>query len=141
SHADISRIFVAGVDEGRFTLTYGTEKVPGINYNSIKGLAALVAEYKADVLILDPLGPLVPIGLNDNGLMGGLLLALKQIAVAGKCALLLVHHFKKGANGTAEAVSGAAAVVNHARAALTVEPIGDVAANELGLLPSEQWRW
>jgi hypothetical protein len=139
--SDLANIQIIGVDGVRFTLTGGTERAPTVNQNGLAALARLAGEKKADVLILDPLGPLVPSGLNDNGLMGGLLLGLKQAAVGGNFALLILHHFKKGADGSAESISGASAIVNHARAALTIESMDDKAAEAFGVWPGDQYRW
>jgi AAA domain len=141
SKADVAHIYFVGVDQTKFTLTTGSEKVPKINGDGLRELAARTAEAQADVVVLDPLGPLVPVGLNDNGLMGGLLLALKQMAFANDFALLLVHHYKKSADGSQDSVSGAAALVNHSRAALTIEYMNDQQAQEMGVLPSDQNRW
>jgi AAA domain/Primase C terminal 2 (PriCT-2)/RepB DNA-primase from phage plasmid len=139
--SDLANITVIGSEGVRFTLTGGTERAPAVNHTGLGALAELMREKEADVLILDPLGPLVPLGLNDNGLMASLLLGLKQIAKAGNFAPLILHHFKKGADGSAESIGGAAAIVNHARAALTIQSIDKETAENRGVLPSEEWRW
>ena len=139
--SDLANIQIIGVDRVRFTLTGGTERAPTVNQNGLAALARLAGEKKADVLVLDPLGPLVPTGLNDNGLMGGLLLGLKQAAVGGNFALLILHHFKKGGDGSAESISGASAIVNHARAALTIESMDYKSAEAFGVWPGDQYRW
>lgn len=139
--SDLANIQIIGVDGVRFTLTGGTERAPTVNQNGLAALARLAGEKKADVLVLDPLGPLVPTGLNDNGLMGELLLGLKQAAVGGNFALLILHHFKKGADGSAESVSGASAIVNHARAALTIESMDYKSAEAFRVWPGDQYRW
>ena len=73
--------------------------------------------------------------------MGGLLLGLKQAAVGGNFALLILHHFKKSADGSAESISGAFAIVNHARAALTIESMDNKSAKTFGVWLGDQYRW
>jgi hypothetical protein len=139
--AEIARVQVAGADEGRFTLTMGSDKAAVVNQAAIDELGKLVAELGADVLVLDPLGPLVPVGINDNGMMGQLILALKQMASKLDCAVLLLHHFKKGHDGSAESISGASALVNHARVAVTIEGMKKDEGGQFGVMPSELWRY
>ena len=107
------------------------------------GLAALrqyIEAARADVVVLDPLASVIPVGLNDNGLIAGLMAQLKVLAVERDFALLIIHHFKKGADGSAEGVGGASAIVNHARAVFTVEAMGEREAASFGIMPSERWR-
>jgi hypothetical protein len=138
---DLDRIHLRGVDHGSLSLTHGTDRMPMVNVAAITLLMQLVRQVDADVVILDPLGPLVPIGLNDNGLMGDLVHKLKKAAIDGDFALLILHHFKKGSDGGAESVSGASALVNHARAAFTLEVMANEIAQAKGVLPSDQWRY
>jgi hypothetical protein len=138
---EVARLQVAGADEGRFTLTTGSDKAAVVNQAAIDELGILVAELGADVLVLDPLGPLVPVGINDNGVMAQLVLALKRMASKLDCSVLLLHHFKKGADGSAESVSGASALVNHARVAVTIEGMKMDEGGRFGVLPSDLWRF
>lgn len=73
--------------------------------------------------------------------MAQLILSLKQMASMRDCALLLLHHFKKGHDGSAESVSGASALVNHARVAVTIEGMKIDEGMQFGVLPSEVWRY
>jgi hypothetical protein len=139
--SEIARLHVAGADEGRFTLITGPDKSAVVNQKAIDELGRLIAEVRADVVILDPLGPLVPFGINDNGLMAQLILSLKQMATAHDCAVLVLHHFKKGADGSVESISGASSIVNHARVAITVESMKMDEGAQYGVLPSELWRY
>lgn len=141
SQADIDGVLFVGAEASRLTLTSGTDKKPEINHQALDALSRMVREMEVDLLILDPLGPLVPIGLNDNGLMGQLILMLKQLACAANCGILLVHHFRKGSDGSAESISGASAIVNHARVAMTITAMSEQEGARVGVLPSELWRY
>ena len=138
--AELANIQVLGVDTVRLTLTTGADRAPTINPIGISALQQYVDAAKADVVIMDPLAPLIPVGLNDNGLIAGLMAQMKALAVQRDFALLIVHHFKKGGDGSAEAVGGASAIVNHARAAYTVDTMGEREAAGFGVMPSERWR-
>lgn len=139
--ADLAGVRVLGVDIVRLALTATGERgAPTISLAGMQELRKLLAEAEADVVILDPLGPLIPAGLNDNGLVASLMAQLKALAVQGDFALLILHHFKKGSDGSAEAVGGASAIVNFARAAFSVAAMSDREAGAFGILPSERWR-
>ncbi|MGX9983685.1 AAA family ATPase [Methylobacterium fujisawaense] len=138
--ADLANIQVLGVDTVRLTLTTGADRAPAINPNGLAALQQYIEVARADVVILDPLAPLIPVGLNDNGLIASLMAQVKALTVQGDFALLIIHHFKKGGDGSAEAVGGASAIVNHARAAYTVDAMGEREATAFSVMPSERWR-
>lgn len=139
--AGLVGVRLVGIDVIRLSLTAAGERgAPTISQAGMQELRSLLAEANADVVILDPLGPLIPVGLNDNGLVASLMAQLKALAVRGDFALLILHHFKKGSDGSAEAVGGASAIVNFARAAFSVAGMSDREAGAFGILPSERWR-
>ncbi|WP_157862118.1 AAA family ATPase [Methylobacterium sp. Leaf361] len=129
-----------GVDTVRLTLTTGADRAPTINPGGLAALQQYIEAARADVVILDPLAPLIPVGLNDNGLIASLMAQVKALAVQGNFSLLIIHHFKKGGDGSAEAVGGASAIVNHARAAYTIDVMDVRDAAAFGIMPSERWR-
>ncbi|MCJ2061891.1 AAA family ATPase [Methylobacterium sp. J-088] len=139
--ADLAGIQVMGVDIARLNLTTASDRgVPIISPAGLQTFTEQLAAFQADVVVLDPLGPLIPVGLNDNGLVASLMAQLKALAVQHDFALLILHHFKKGSDGTAEAVGGASAIVNFARAASSIETMSEREASAFGILPSERWR-
>lgn len=74
--------------------------------------------------------------------MASLLLSLKQAAEANGFALLILHHFRKGSDGSAESISGASALVNHARVAMTLETMSTEETKLYpGIMPSECSRY
>ncbi len=79
--------------------------------------------------------------MNDNAVMSLVMRKLKTLAVKYECAILVVHHTRKGkANdaGDAEGVSGAAAIVNLSRRALMPVTMTENETKEFGLLPSQR---
>jgi len=68
--------------------------------------------------------------------------ALKRLANKFNCSILILHHTNKHEEqGSAGAVSGAAALVNLARSVISVMPMTKQDANKFGVLPSESWRY
>jgi hypothetical protein len=67
---------------------------------------------------------------------------LKRQAAKFDCAVLIVHHTRKGAeDGNAEAISGAAATVNLARRAIMPVPMTKEEAASFNVLPSDRYRF
>jgi RecA-family ATPase len=65
-------------------------------------------------------------------------------AVADKanCAILLVHHFRKGGvSGDADAFRGASALVDAARAALSLSGMSEDEAKQFGISQDERWQY
>ena len=98
---------------------------------------------RPDVLVLDPLIAFCGGGnMNDNAVMSLVIRELKRLATKFDCAVLIVHHTRKGPDdGNAEAISGAAATVNLARRAIMPVPMLEKEASQFGVLPSERFRY
>jgi hypothetical protein len=80
--------------------------------------------------------------MNDNASMSLVMRALKALAAEFDCAILVVHHTRKNAEaGTADAISGAASIVNLARRAIMPVSLSEDEAMKLGILPSERPRY
>jgi hypothetical protein len=88
-------------------------------------LESALAAIRPDVAMLDPLIVFCSGGnINDNAVMAQVMRVLKFLATKYDCAILIVHHTKKGGDrGDPEAVSGAAAIVNLARCAIMPVPM------------------
>jgi hypothetical protein len=142
--AQLQNIMVRGVNTpGHETLTTGDEKAPRVNEAGIAALDQIITGACADIVVLDPLGTFCPAGLNDNGVMGQVMLRLKRLAKTQNCAILVVHHTRKDGDLTnVDAIGGASAIVNQARAALMLARMtAEESKNFKGVLPSEVWRY
>lgn len=111
-----------------------------LNDAGIQHLERILDEFHPDVLVLDPLVALCGGGnLNDNAAMSLVMRALKRVATKFDCAILVLHHTRKGGDlSHADAIGGASAIVNLARRALMAVPISPDEAPGLGVLPSER---
>jgi hypothetical protein len=142
--AQLANIRIRGVNTaGNQPLTVGEDKAPRLNEPGFAAIDSILSLERPDILVLDPLGTFCPAGMNDNGLMGQVLLRLKRLAKTHECAVCLVHHTRKDADLTStEAIGGASAIVNQARAALLIARMtAEEAKHFRGVLPTELWRY
>jgi AAA domain/RepB DNA-primase from phage plasmid/Primase C terminal 2 (PriCT-2) len=143
---DLGRLLVAGADDWRMQgiSLLRTEKGASLlDKNGVDLLETLLQTHRPDLLVLDPLVAFCGGGnVNDNAVMSLVMRALKRLAAEFNCAVLIIHHTRKGGDlSNAEAISGASAIVNLARRALMTFPMTDNEAKQLLVLPSERFRY
>jgi hypothetical protein len=143
---ELRRLFVAGKDDPRvhrLSFLEAREKTSVVDRNGLAALESALEILKPDVVILDPLVMFCGgADMNNNGLMAQMMRELKSLASRFDCAILIVHHTKKGGErGDAEAASGAAALVNLARCALMLVSMTKDEGNAYNIPPSLQWRY
>ncbi|WP_439923340.1 AAA family ATPase [Nitrobacter sp. JJSN] len=143
----LSRLNVAGADDPHVQcLSFLRTNSKNVSELDVSGFAALTSAFdtfRPDIIVLDPLVALCAGGnMNDNASMSLVMRELKRCAGKYNCAVLIVHHTRKGADvGSAESVSGAAAIVNLARRAIMPVPMTEDEAKKNGVLPSERFRY
>lgn len=97
-------------------------------------LDALIAQEKPDLVVLDPLVELHTAEENDNTALRQVIAHLRGIAQRHACAVVLVHHTRKGAEaGDMEGIRGAGSIVGAARIAITAAPMTKEEAEALGI--------
>jgi hypothetical protein len=143
---DLARLLIAGIDHPQvrdLSFLQAAEKQSALDLAGFNRLGALLEALRPDLLVLDPLTPLCGGGnTNDNAVMSLVFRALKGLAIKYSCAILIVHHNRKGGEpGSAEAVSGAAAITNAARRAIMPVPMSVEEATQFGVLPSQRLRY
>ena len=141
------RLYVVGSTDPRVQ-RLSFLKTTGKNFSTLdrggfEVLEAALEAIRPDVFIVDPLVAFCGGGdMNDNALMALVIRELKRLATKFDCAGLIVHHTRKGPDdGSADAISGAAAIVNLARRAIMPVLMTDGDAKFLGVLPSERFRY
>jgi hypothetical protein len=146
---DIDRLYVAGADDARVQslsfLSMNGKGATSLNTAGFGVLESALQSLHPDLLVLDPLVVFCGGGnMNDNGVMSLVMRKLKALATKYDCAILIVHHTRKGggkgsdSEGEAEAISGAAAIGNLARRAIMPVTMTDAEAKAFGVLPSER---
>lgn len=97
-------------------------------------MEALLVQEKPDLVVLDPLVELHTAEENDNTALRAVIAHLRGIAKRHACAVLLVHHTRKGAEaGDMDGIRGAGSIVGAARVALTCAPMSKDEAEQLGI--------
>jgi hypothetical protein len=139
---DIQRLQLLGSDDWRTRQLSFLRSERGNSVLAENGMAfleSLLEAVKPDLVVLDPLLAFCAGGnVNDNAVMALVMRALKQLANKFDCAVLILHHTRKGGEpGSAESVSGASSIVNLARRAISVVPMTKEEATKFAILPSE----
>ena len=138
--------YVAGADDARvqrLSFLRTTEKnLSVLDQSGFEVLEAALEVLRPDVVMLDPLVAFCGGGnMNDNTVMSLVMRELKRLAAKFDCAVLIVHHTRKGGDaGNAESISGAAAIINLARRAIMPVPMAEDEAKKFGVLPSERFQ-
>ncbi len=105
-------------------------------------LQKLIAEFRPDVLILDPLVELHSADENDNTALRGIMATFRGLAVQHNMAVAIVHHARKGASqaapGDTDTLRGASSIVGAARVVVTVATMSEDEAKGLGLAPDQR---
>lgn len=92
-----------------------------------------------DVLIVDPFVMCHEVSENNNGAIERVLRIFNKIAYESNCAILLVHHSRKGFTaGDPDSIRGGTAIVAAARAAFTLAPMSKDDADVFGIPADEQ---
>jgi hypothetical protein len=95
----------------------------------------------AKLAFLDPLVALIPYGMNDNGVGGGVMKGLKSIADELDCAIVIIAHTRKGGDVDlqgAEITAGAAAITNLMRGVVTLRTPADKVCREIGVMLGDE---
>lgn len=96
---------------------------------------------QCDVLFADPLALAHQVPENDNGAMAQVMGFFSLLGQTCNCAVLLVHHTRKGAiAGDPDSIRGAGALVNHARIALGMAGMSEDEAQVFGVTPEDRKR-
>jgi RecA-family ATPase len=150
---DITRLYVTAVDDARvlsMSFLRVKERATVLNEDGFNCLQAALESLRPDLVVFDSLVVFCGGGnMNDNAVMSLVMSKLKALAVQFDCAILIVHHTRKGRSldddpaGEAERISGAAAIVNLARRALMPVTMTEAETKLYAdsVLPSERYKY
>ena len=138
SEQDVARLSVAAADDLRvqcMSFLRVNEKATALNEDGFRCLQTALETLRPDLVVLDPLVVFCGGGnMNDNAVMSLIMRRLKALAVKSDCAMLVVHHTRKGRSTgddpaeEAERIGGASAIVNLARRAMMPVTMNDTEA-------------
>jgi hypothetical protein len=143
---ELLRLHVAGTDQAGVQaislLRTNPKNVSELDSSGLAAFQSLLRDLRPDHVVLDPLFALCSNGnINDNSSMSLVIRALKRLAIEFDCAILIVHHTRKGGDaGSAEAISGASSIVNLARRVIMPVTLTATEALKLNIV-SEHWRY
>jgi hypothetical protein len=143
---DLGQLLVAGADDWRVQRLSLLRTERGnslLDEGGLSHLELLLESIRPDLLVLDPLVAFCGGGnINDNAVMSLVMRALKRLANNFNCAILVIHHTRKGGDlNNAEAISGASSIVNLARRAIMTVPMTTEEAKQLAVPPSLRPRY
>lgn len=141
SDAEVEGFCFAGVDTARMTLLASVRGEHRLNEHQWTRFRELIKRHKPDLVILDPLANLSAHTLNDNAAATTLMAEMTSLAVEMRLAIVIAHHTGKGRDLTSQdAAMGASALVNSARAVMSIDTLNANDANDIGVMPSQaQW--
>lgn len=137
-----SRLFL---DSGRDRPLVIAQKMKDGTVLAWPQVPALIAEIKrreVRLLIVDPFVRSHRVEENHNDEIDFVAALWASVADQADCAILLVHHFKKGGmSGDAAAFRGASALIDASRAAVTLTTMSADEADKLGVTAKDRWQY
>jgi len=137
SGTDVSGLHIIGAENWGLKLLGASRGTVAIDQRGLDALNAELDALQPDVLILDPLINLMGgVDSNDNSAAAQLMGQFVALAAQRGMAVMMAHHAAKGRDPTsAESAMGAASFVNLSRIVLSIEPLAEKDAGQLGLPP------
>mgnify|MGYP000926007253 CR=1 FL=1 len=138
-----SRLVVKAVDSP-LVVAHSERGAVILNKKLIKKIVAWLIKLKIDVLIVDPFIATHAVQGNDNDAIGKIVRGVwGRIAKDANCAVMLVHHTRKGAPGQTDYrvddSLGAGAMIAACRYARVLNKMSPDEAPKLGVAPSDAW--
>lgn len=108
----------------------------------IEELIAEIRRLGIKLLVIDPFIRSHALKENSNDDLDAAMALWAQVAQRAGCAVLLVHHFRKGGvAGEAASFRGGSSLIDAARAALTLAAMSDEEAQRLGIEREKRWQF
>ena len=117
------RVHMASLDPDGFTVVHPDE-------------GALIAEIQAHgigLIVVDPFAESHSLEENSNPQMVQAAAAWRRVARATNCAIMLVHHVRKGIVADIDSARGAKALTDSARIGLLLSPMAPEDAEQMGI--------
>jgi len=134
-------LFVTSGRDRRLILAEEVERNVIVARPDVRAVIAEIKRLGIDVLIVDPFVRSHLLSENDNKAADFVMDLFAQIADEADCAVLLIHHTRKGfVSGEADSIRGASAVASAARVALTMQTMTPEDARAMGVPESDRRR-
>lgn len=110
--------------------------------DDLRELEAAITEGGIDIVVLDPWLRAHGVPENDNDLIDKVVARLNEVAERTRCAFVLVHHTKKGAEaGMADGLRGASALIGGARVIMMMSQMSAEDAKKWGIPEADRRRY
>lgn len=124
-------VTMAALGDDGFTVVHPDEEA----------LTAEILAHGIGLLEVDPFAESHTLEENSNPQMIQAAAAWRRIARATNCAILLVHHVRKGAVLDIDSARGAKGLTDSARVGLLLSSMGQDDAETLGIAAEERWQY
>jgi hypothetical protein len=132
------RLFLNSGDERGLTIATVSDDGTDIVYPDVEAVIHEINEHNIGLTAVDPFAESHDLEENSNPQMIRASKAWRTVARATNCAILLVHHVRKGIAADIDAARGAKALTDSARVGLLMSPMSDKEADELGIDPEDR---
>ena len=122
---------MASLDEDGFTVVHPDEEA----------LVKQIKENKIGVVVCDPFAESHTLEENSNPQMVKAAAAWRRVARQTGCAVLLVHHVRKGDATGIDAARGAKALTDSARVGLLLSTMTEIDGEAFNISPDERWQY
>ncbi len=129
-----------GEDRGLTIAAIGADGFSVINPDE-DALIAQIREHDIGVLICDPYAESHSLEENSNPHMVKAAAAWRRVARATNCAILLLHHVRKGDASGIDAARGAKALTDSARVGLLLSVMTEEEAKAFNLNTDDRWQY
>lgn len=110
--------------------------------DDLRELETAITENAIDIVVLDPWLRAHGVPENDNDLIDKVVARLNEVAERTRCAFVLVHHTKKGAEaGMADGLRGASALIGGARVIMMMSQMSVDDAKKWGVAEDMRRRY
>ena len=124
-------------DERELSIARVADDGSEIVHPDVEALIRAINDHQLGALAVDPFAETHELEENSNPQMIRAAKAWRSVARATGCAILLVHHLRKGPADGIDSARGAKALTDSARVALLMSPMSETDAAELGIEKDE----
>ncbi len=133
------RIFTLNGRHRRLLMAARGDDGLSVTFPDRDGMIALVRERQIGLIIVDPFVNSHDLDENDNRQVNAAVRAWAEVAELGHCAVVPVHHTRKGAvAGDADSARGASAMINACRAVVSISSMTPPEAEKYGIPEAER---
>lgn len=135
------RFFLHSGEDRSITIAAHGKDGFSVIYPDEDAIITQINERQIVLLVVDPYAESHSLEENSNPDMVKAAAAWRRIARATDCAILLVHHVRKGAVLDIEAARGAKALTDSARVGLLLSPMSPEEAEEFHIPDGDRWAY